>query len=449
MHDDKIGVLGPRRRRSILQTSATTGSSRPKWVYSVLPASLAAGPLGTLVQLYLIQLNGQTLGTIYAGLAVALFNGVSIPASMIWGYTTDRFHIRKTMIASSYLVSSLVLFSMVFESSTSGVILAYSAFSLFSAAAATPLNLLIMESERKGRWADTFARLSMMSSVGTVAGLVLSAVWVVRLPLLLLSLPLGAFALFSAALSAATIREPPVTFERGTIIRGRPSFFARFLSSPLMFISIPRLIDFRRIFRGLRYGLSSYLPLFYLSTICFYLASGMFNTSFVPAMTGFSFSSGSVFAVILSGMVVQTVAFQYVGKYIVRRSLTSTSITGLVMRGGCYVLIGVAAALLAGPAFLLPVLVLYPFAAGIAFAVYYTSANTMMFNTVQTRSPGSALGVYSAVVGFATLSGSLVSGFISVDFGFYVTFVLAGLLVLSAAVLLLRIPLITVMDSPD
>jgi len=46
----------------------------PRWVYSVLPVSLASGPLSTLIQLHLIQLNGPTLGVIYAGLAVSAFN---------------------------------------------------------------------------------------------------------------------------------------------------------------------------------------------------------------------------------------------------------------------------------------------------------------------------------------------------------------------------------------
>ena len=46
-----------------------------------------------------------------------------------------------------------------------------------SVAAATPLSLLIMETEPKGKWAGAFARLSMISSVGNVVGLLLSTIW--------------------------------------------------------------------------------------------------------------------------------------------------------------------------------------------------------------------------------------------------------------------------------
>ena len=93
---------------------------RVGWVYSVLPVSLATGPLGTLVQLYLFQLNGPTLGTIYASLAVAFFNGVSIPASMFWGYATDRLHNRKTIVAVSYALTAFVLFAFFFLRNTPG-----------------------------------------------------------------------------------------------------------------------------------------------------------------------------------------------------------------------------------------------------------------------------------------------------------------------------------------
>ncbi|MDV3244690.1 MAG: hypothetical protein LYZ66_05900 [Nitrososphaerales archaeon] len=423
--------------------AAHEGTGRKKmapWVYTVLPVSLATGPIGTLIQLYLIQLNGHTLGVIYASLAVAAFNGVSIPAAMFWGYATDRLHARGAIIVSSYGLTALILFAFLFVGSTPGTILVYSTFAFISAAAATPLNLLIMETEPKGRWAVTFARLSMMSSVGNAGGLVLSTFWVQGLPLILLSLPLGSFALVSAVLALATVHEPPFVFERETIVRREASFFTWLLSLPLTFLTIPRPSDFRRVFRGLRFGLTSYIPLFYISTVCFYLSSGVFNTSFVPALSTFSLSAGEIFAVILAGTVVQTLAFRYAGRYMERRSLASSSIQGLLLRGGCYALIGVLAMFVAGPTFIVPALVLYPLAGGVAFAVYYTSSNTMMFNTVQTRNPGSALGVYSAVVGFATLAGSLASGFVSVFLGFDVTFISAGLLLFVAAAVLTRLP---------
>jgi len=187
-------------------------------------------------------------------------------------------------------------------------------------------------------------------------------------------------------------------------------------------------------------SLTSYVPLFYISTVLFYLSSGLFNTSFVPAMSAFSLTEVEAFAVILTGSAAQTLAFQWAGRYVSAQSLVTTSAQGLLLRGWSYIVIGAAALLLAGPLFIVPALVMYPVAGGIAFAVYYTSSNTMMFNTVQRKNPGAALGVYSAVIGIATMGGSLASGFISVYLGFYTTFVLAGVLLFAAVWIVAHLP---------
>jgi predicted MFS family arabinose efflux permease len=139
-------------------------------------------------------------------------------------------------------------------------------------------------------------------------------------------------------------------------------------------------------------------------------------------------------------MLVQTLAFRYATGYFSRHSLVAASIQGLLLRGACYVLIGVFVVLLSGQVYIVPALLLYPLAAGVAFVAYYTASNTMMFNMVQGRNPGSTLGVYSAVVGFATLTGSLLSGFVSVYSGFDVTFISAAALLFAAAFIVSRLP---------
>ncbi len=423
-----MGAQGSRRRVS--------------WLYSVFPISVATGPLGTMVQLYLIHLNGQSLGTLYGSLAVAIFNGISIPAALFWGFATDRLHKRKALIALSYALMAVALVSFFFDRTTAGTISRYSIISFVSVASATPLNLLIMETETKSKWAGAFARLSMMSSVGNVAGLVLSTVWADVFPsqLIILFVPMGAFAVASSVLALATIKEPEFVLERETVALRKPSLFSRLRANPVFFIGIPSGSDFKRAFRGLRSSLTSYIPLFYISTIFFYISSGLFNTSFVPSMHFLSLPDQLVFAVILAGVVVQTLAFQAAGSYISKRSLVTTSIQGLILRGWSYLAIGAAALILSGFYFAASALVLYPIAGGVAFAVYYTSANTMMFNTVQRKSAGAALGVYSAVVGIASMLGSLVSGFISVYSGYSTTFVLSSVLLFTAALVVARLP---------
>ncbi len=419
------------------------------WIYSVFPISMATGPLGTMVSLYLIFLNGKALGTIYFGLATAIYSGISIPAALFWGYATDRLHKRKALIALSYALTAVALVSFFFDQSSAGTISRFSVISFVSVASATPMNLLVMETEQKGRWANAFAKLSMVSSVGNVVGLLLSTIWADAFPrsdLVLLFVPMGALAVVSASMALLTIPEPEFVLERETVALRKPSFFSRLRANPVFFVVVPTANDFRRVFRGLRSSLTRQVPLFYISTVLFYASSGLFNTSFVPAMDFYSMPDQEVFAIILAGMVVQTVAFQLVGGFIARRNLVTTSVQGLLLRGWCYFAIGAAAYILPRSLFVLPVLLFYPLAGGVAFAIYYTSANTMVFTTVGGRRAGAALGVYSAVVGIASMGGSFVSGFISVYSGYYTTFVLAAILLFTAVVVVGQIPKPT---SPD
>ena len=415
---------------------------RTTWIYSAFPVSVATGPVGTIIQLYLIYLNGQALGTIYGSFATAIFNGVSIPAALFWGVVTDRLHKRKSLIVLSYALIAVALVSYFFDRTTAGTISRYGAISFVSVASATPLNLLIMETEQKGKWAHAFARLSLMISAGNVVGYLISALWTQFLPneLVLLFVPLSAFTLASSGMALVMIHEPEFVLERETVALRKPSLFSRLRANPVFFVGIPSGSDFKRAFRGLRTGLLSYVPLFYISTILFYLSAGLFNTSFVPAMHFYTLPDQEVFAVILAGMGVQTLAFQRAGEFISRRSLITSSIQGLLLRGWSYLAIGVAALLVKGPLFAVSALLFYPLAGGVAYAVYYTSSNTMMFNTVKGRTAGSALGVYSAVVGLATMAGSFVSGFISVYSGYYVTFVLAGVLLFATVGVVSRLP---------
>jgi hypothetical protein len=281
-----------------------------------------------------------------------------------------------------------------------------------------------------------------MMSAGNVVGLMISTLWAQFFPsdLVLLFVPLSAFALLSSGMALVMIHEPEFVLERETVALRKPSLISRLRANPVFFIGIPSAWDFKRAFRGLRSGLLSYVPLFYLSTILFYVSAGLFNTSFVPAMHFYSMPDQEVFAVSLAGMVVQTLAFQRAGDFVNKRSLITSSIQGLLLRGWSYLAIGVAAFLVTGPLFAVSALLFYPLAGGLAYAIYYTSSNTMMFNTVKTRTAGSALGVYSAVVGLATMAGSFVSGFISVYSGYYVTFALAGILLFVTVAVVSRLP---------
>jgi MFS family permease len=393
------------------------------WVDAILPFNIAFGPVGTLIQLLILNFNGTVIDV---ALAITLFNAVGVPAAVVWGFVTDRFHRRKLIIAVSYLATAAILVSFLFANTGYVISLLYAVFSFATSAATTPLNLLIMETEQKQKWATAFARFSMVTSIGQTAGLILSVGWGLFFSLNYLVVPLAILSVVSAALSVMMIKEPSVVFERQAIAMNKPSFFHRILAVPFFFLRVPRLNDFKRVFRDIKYELTRQVPILYFSIFMFYLASGIFNTSLVPSLRANNVSSFLIFLVTTVAMVVQIISFRYAGPYTEKKSPVKAAVGGLVLRSVGYGFQGVSLYIISGVWFLAPVLIFYPLAAGIAYSVYYTASNTMVFNTLRGGRQGSSLGVYSALVGVATLLGSLVSGFTSFFLGFSATFIIAA-----------------------
>jgi len=437
---DPVATAPPKISDRTVGTSSTPdkpakSSKKISWFYSALPFNVASGPLGTFIQLALLHYYGQSTGTVYIGLIVTFYNGVTIPAAMLWGFATDRFHRRKPIIALSFVIVAIDLAALLFTESVFGVGLLYCMFGLFATASATPYHLLIMETQPKNSWASAFAKFSMIGTLGNVFGLLLSLVWVAFLPFEWLVIPLSALCLVSAALAVWLIDEPSFVFERQMIALQKPSFSHKFLAVPMMFLHIPRTHDFKGVFNGLRHELTSQVPLLYISIVAFNIAGGIFNTSLIPSMTRNNLTQSDIYAVYLVAMVIQVIAFRYAAPYIARRTLVKTAVGGLVIRSVCYASMGVSVYLVSGIWYIVPAIIFYPIAAGIAYAIYYTSSSTMVFNSLGSKGHGSSLGVYSALVGIASMAGSLISGFTSVYLGYYVTFVLAAFFLVSAAAL--------------
>lgn len=422
---------------NVAKKSAESLSSKEllrfSWMYAVLPFNIALGPVSTFVQLYILELHGTVIDV---SLAVTLYNLIAIPSVMLWGFFTDRFPRRRLMITASFISTALTLLMFLFTDSSYSVSILYALLSLVSSASATPLNLLIMETEKKDRWATAFARFSMITSAGQTLGLLLGAVWSFLLPIKYITIPLSILSLTSACLAFSLIKEPTITFERHMLVMYKHSFSERLKAVPYLFIKIPRLTDFRRIFRTLKYEITRSTPLLYLSIFLFYLSSGLFNTSFVPSMQVKGFSNLAVFFITMIAMIAQTFSFKHAGRYVAKISPLKAAVFSLILRSTCYSLIGLVVYTTSSLPLLAFVLLLYPLAAGPAYAIYYTASNIIVFHVLGEHNQGSSLGVYSALVGFAMVSGSLISGFMSFQLGFHITFITAAVCLIFSAMLI-------------
>jgi len=427
-----MGQVAKEQLETPLPSPSNSSKASTSWMNVVLPFNMALGPVGTFVQLYILELGGSVVDV---SLAVTLYNLVSIPSLMLWGFVTDRVYKRRLLIIGSFLLTSLFLSLFIAANSIASVSLLYALLALSTSASTAPLNLLVMETEKRHRWAAAFARFSMIASAGQTLGLFFGVFWSFHLPLRYLSIPLSLLSFTSTCLAVVLIKEPSVIFERHAIVMNRHSFSERLKAAPYMFLKVPRVSDFKRLFRTLKYELTGHVPILYLSIFLFYISSGLFNTSFIPSLQSKNFSNLIIFSVTTITMVAQTFSFKYAGHFVEGKSPLKAAIEGLILRSTCYGLFGISVYLTSGCLLLALTLLLYPLAGGLAYAMYYTASNIAVFHTLDDRHQGASLGVYSALVGFAMVAGSFISGLISFYMGFHITFIIASVCLFLSATL--------------
>ncbi|ARM74913.1 MFS transporter [Acidianus manzaensis] len=399
-----------------------------KWMISPLLFNISLGPLSTLITLEILNLGGNSLDVAYA---ITVSNVMLIPASIFWGMLSDRMDIRKIILAG-FLASFMLLFAAFFISSIPLLISDYGALTFFSTSYTTPMNLLVMESSEKTKWASNFSKLSMFSSIGTLIGLIISTFLVlfIRIYVLYLILSIIAFSAFFVA-----YKYTPRAFigiERKSIVHSKESFLTRLKMLPLIFLHIPNIHSFK-MFRLSRLTKKpiNYLPLLYLAIFIFYISSGLFNTLYPASLYEKGLDKSIVLGIITEGMLVQILTFHGIGKYLESRDEKEVSFRALLLRGSGYILMGIS---LIFSAFITELFgfIFYPLSAGLAYSAYYSSSNTLIFKAVGGRRQGTTLGVYSTLVGIAMFIGSLASGYIS-SISFTVNFAIAGILLFISA----------------
>ena len=396
-------------------------------MYLSLPYNASIGPISTLITLQIISLGGNALDVAYV---ISLGNLILIPSSIIWGFEADKISRKKQILISfSGTTASLLLLS--YPNSIPLIGLGYSLLVFTSTASTTPFNMLVMESAEKKDWGMLFSRFSLLSSIGTLIGLLLSTFLVRYFRIYQLILMLGVIMGITTIVSVKILPNPVITFERTAILHHRESFFTRLLHLPLIFLHLPNPHNFKmfRLSRLLKKPIN-YIPLLYLAIVIFYVSSGIFNTVYPASLYVKGLNKSEALAVITIGMVFQIIGYRLAEKIMVKRDEKDIAYKSLLLRGFSYIALGIGALIFYGLGILALGLIFYPLAAGIAFSMYYSASNTLVFKIVGERSQGKNLGVYSTVVGIALFVGSLLSGYITHYLSYGADFIIAGMLLL-------------------
>ncbi len=398
-------------------------------MFASMPANVALGPLSTLIALYILQIGGGILNVAYA---ITLSSAITIPAVFLWGYVTDFLNKRKVLIVLSYLLTSFLILSLFFIKNVAGVTLIYAAIAFVGAATGAPMNLLVMETGEKTKWAHNFSVLQMIGTIGSTLGLLAS--WVVTgvstLSILLLVLTVSSF--ISAFLAMILIKDPKTVGKSVSLYDSTQSFLYQLVAIPFMLIKIPNPENIKNFFRfhGFASVEKQFVLIFYLISFIFFFGSAIFNTEYPVGLNLGGVSGSLVFFLMLVSSAIQVVAFKYYDRFTKGFNNRFVSTMSLLGRGLAYIFIGLFFLFLKGLALYAGNLVFFIIGSGVAYAVYYPTSYAILFKTLAGKSKGSTMGIYSAVVGVGTLAGALVSGVLSVSYGFGATFAIAGVFML-------------------
>ena len=415
-----------------------------KWLYTALPANIAMGPISTLIALYILDLGGSVVNVAYA---ITLGTAISIPASFFWGKVADQYKQRKLQIVLSYFCLALSLLGFYIARTVPGVTLFYAVYSFIIVGAATPLNLLIIEDHPDKKWPSLFSKLQMISGVGATIGFVIASIVTGFLRLDSLILILFVIALCAVIGAAKWIYEPSIKFGVRFFIRSPFVYLSKIFFQPIMIMVMPgvdavktviKITRSRRIVPPKLAG--SPMKLLYASSFLFFIGSGFFNTVYPAGLAQTGLTKSDVFLILLFGILVQTLTFRYSSGFIGNKSKPKVIKDSLLLRGVGYVLIGVSFFVLRGFGLFAVNSLLYLLCAGLAYAIFYTASNTLLFKFIGSGSKGSALGVYTAVMGVAGLAGALLSGYTSLYIGYWFTFSLAGVFVLASGFMFRYLP---------
>jgi MFS family permease len=427
-----------------LETRPKRLLARP-WFLAFVPINAATSGFSvSLPLLILVSLGGSTLDV---ALAAALFNAVVIPASMLWGYLSDRYPDRRRAFLVLNFGAFAILYTLVGllpgvgslpPRSTLDLVFGINmALALIAPSGASAGNLLVLERFGVSERANAFASYQEMQIFGSIGGVLVGYFWLVShhalAPLLFVLAGLAATSVAAIRLglqpqagrltTSHVARHPESFVSRVRHLAGWAGGFVPF------FPKRPGLAPgaTRRFARWIRGEMHHEFPLILAASMLFNVSSNLFNTSYTPYLYGIGISTASIFLVSFSNNAAQGLAFPFSGSLsnregadrLVQQASYVRALGYLAVVAFTFVPMTATGALNAN-------VLAYAILGG-AIAFYSTASNLILFRTLQGRDAGSLLGVNSALGGVAAVVGASLSGVLSTFGSYRLTFFVAGL----------------------
>ncbi|MGA2664566.1 MAG: MFS transporter [Nitrososphaerales archaeon] len=418
--------------------SAGPRGGRLGWVWSFLPINVGVAGFNTLVPLYILALGGDV---VQVSLFTTLYNAVLIPASIFWGRATDRLKRRRIFFVIASAGTTAVFAAMFLLPNLGDLAALYAALGLVVTANAVAANLLVMETSRKNDWISSYSTLYLMVNLGSIVGVSVGILWTS-------ALPLGAFLVFCAAATCASVvlsyrlvsepgrtpeagRPPPVARSLPSRLRHGAALLARRIAA-----SERTAVDAIRAVRAARAGAMTGSVLLFFSAFLFTTGSAFFNTPFVPFLVRSGLVDDQVFAVSLINTVAATLVYRWMGGFAKWFGGEKVGLYVIVARTVlCLVLAAAAALLVSGSAMFLLAMAFYALM-GLTYAVWNSSTSVALLASLGRARQGSLIGLYAALGALGTVAGSLFTGYVAYYLGYQTTFVVAAAVMLLSAYVL-------------
>lgn len=402
----------------------------PRWFYFLIPFYAIQEIIYTFTPIYILHLGGNVVDV---GIAVALYSIAYMPASIIGGKLADTLGKRRSLALLGLTFQAVSLVGMSLLRSIYSIEGFFTLYSFGYSITIPIVGLLVMETLPKEKWGEGNSISFRFMIIGYILGLGPAIAFLLYLPFYDFFIIPFLFLIVGFLFAVRLIKEPMVTFERRTQISNFSGFIERLSKYPVLFLRLPKLLDFKAIYRSSKNSMTRDLPVIMLSAGLFFFASNLLFTSYTP----FLYSNNISFGLIMLSSLYLTI-INYIGTVRpIKAPAEKGDVKFIVNMIMVRALGALSAALLAAYIFgfntLLYTFVIYS-VLGMAYTPIFIGMNSLLYYRLPSGGRGGMLGVYSAISSLSLFFGSYLSGLISFYLGYFMTYFLAAIFFFIAAI---------------
>lgn len=401
-------------------------SNQKYWLSIIFPISAISSGFSVIIPLYILELHGNVIDVSLAATAYSL---AVIPSSLFWGELTQRLKKIRMFISISVIsIIPIVLLLYTLHSILIAISL-YAVYAFVITASSPAINVLIMNKRKKTILRSYYGVYGLLSIVGNIIGyfpgVLLFTNVISRYLLILFSFNvisiIFVFLFLDKDKKGIKEKEEEHIHKLFPILNSISKFPQIFTGHKL----IIELAKIRKRKRTLR--IFTLFAAIFLFNFSLYL----FNTSYIPFLYSFKISYSDIFVINMLNAIGQVFIYTFFMTGKARDKLRNYYRISVFIRSISYFIVIIS------PLVIFDILylnLLSYFIAGIAYALWNISASVIIYVNIAGKMEAHYIGIWSAILGVAGVTGSLMSGFLSFYSGYILTFIVSAAFVLSSVI---------------